>query len=155
MVETKKTKRGLSPVIATTLLVSIALVLAMIIFIWARSFIGEALQKDLGGGPEIIDTACSELSFVAETSSGYLTIENTGNVPIYGVEIKKVALGSVESKEILSQGTIANGESAQVALSASVGDELNVVPVIIGQSQSGNAKKQYSCTTRGQTITVA
>lgn len=147
-------KRGLSPVVAISLTIVIALVLAAIVFFWARGFVGEVLLKDLGGGAEQIDAACGELSFQAATESGYLIVENTGNVPIYGVEIKKVGIGSVESKEILTQGTIANGESAQIAFSASIGDELNVVPIIIGQSQSGNAKKQYSCVNRGETITV-
>ena len=39
-------KRGLSPVIATVLLVGIALVLASIVFLWAKNFIGEAVTKE-------------------------------------------------------------------------------------------------------------
>jgi flagellin-like protein len=149
-------KKGLSPVVAISLTIVIALVLAAIVFFWARGFVGEVLLKDLGGGPEQIDAACTELSFSASTDSGYLIIENTGNVPLYGVQMKKVAIGSTESKQILSQGTISKGESAQVTLTgASVGDEIEVVPVIIGQSQTGNAKKQHICINRGETITVS
>ena len=38
-------KRGLSPVIASVLLILLVLVLASIIFLWARGFIGEQIEK--------------------------------------------------------------------------------------------------------------
>ena len=38
-------KRGLSPVIASVLLIALVLVLASIIFMWARGFISEQIEK--------------------------------------------------------------------------------------------------------------
>ena len=67
----KVNKRGLSPVIATVLLISIALVLAVIIFLWAKSFVGEAVSKEKYGR---IELACADIIFRAEafaTSPGY------------------------------------------------------------------------------------
>lgn len=41
-------KRGLSPIIATVLLIFLVLILASIVFLWARGFFSEQLEK--GGG---------------------------------------------------------------------------------------------------------
>ena len=76
-------KKGLSPVIATVLLVSIALVLAVIIFLWARSFVAEQIEK----GGRVVEMACEDVKFLAEAYSGQLMIENVGSVPLFGVEI--------------------------------------------------------------------
>src|SRR3989344_4874243 len=84
-------KRGLSPIIATMILISLALVLAVIIFFWARSFIGESVEKQ----GQKIDLLCNEVSFRAEAygSPIILYVENLGNVPLNGVEVKKKSLG--------------------------------------------------------------
>ena len=83
-----KNKRALSPVIATLLLVSITLVLAAVVFFWARHFIGEAITKE----GEKIELLCDDVRFVAEAYGGKLQLQNTGTVPIYAVEIRKKAL---------------------------------------------------------------
>ena len=41
----KRGKKGLSPIIATVLLIVITLIIAMIIFLWAKNFIGEKTKK--------------------------------------------------------------------------------------------------------------
>ncbi|MBU0761307.1 MAG: hypothetical protein KJ858_06510, partial [Nanoarchaeota archaeon] len=66
-----KKRRALSPVIATVLLIAIALVLAVIIFLWARSFIGEGLEKD----GRAIDKACENVVFNADASVSEVSIE--------------------------------------------------------------------------------
>lgn len=89
-------KRGISPVIATMLLVSIALVLAVIIFLWARAFLTEKIQKDLGGGPELIEHFCKDVNFEVEafsegagnTGKTYVRMVNRGNVPIHAAEVR-------------------------------------------------------------------
>ena len=81
-------RKALSPVIATILLVSIALVLALIIFLWAKSFVGDAIEKD----GQAVELVCEDVNFKAEAYGTKLYIENIGNVPLYGVEIRKKEL---------------------------------------------------------------
>lgn len=140
-------KKGISPVIATVLLITIALILAVIIFLWARNFIGEKVQKF--GEP--IENSCSEISFDADVSlsDGNLALDvvNKGNIPLYGIEVRMKEDGGVIN--IGSAGrTIANGQTEQFTLSdiyedLDVGTELVLVPVIIGES--GDMKKAYVC----------
>ena len=148
-------KKGLSPVIATVLLISLALVLALIIFIWARSVIKEKVEK-FG---ETIESACDDVSFNAELeSSGRVNINNLGNVPLYGIEVRKRGLGLVKN---LGAGYFDNGlpkgagkfdnglpkgagKSVDIELgNPSVGEEFIIVPILLGETDL--YKKPYTC----------
>ncbi|MEK7072491.1 MAG: archaellin/type IV pilin N-terminal domain-containing protein [Patescibacteria group bacterium] len=141
-------KRGLSPVIATVLLISIAFVLAIIIFLWARTWVGEKIQKDLGGGPEAIESFCDDIEFVAEVErTGKININNLGNVPLYGLEVRRKISGSEEKigAGFFDRG-LANGASGSLNFnlgSINVGDEFIVIPIILGET--GDYKKQHVC----------
>ena len=138
-------KRGISPVIATVLLISIALTLAVIIFIWAKSFVSEAITKN---GQAIV-LVCDDLedTFDIEYSNGQLNIINRGNVPLYGVEISKVSLGS---RTLIGEGTfvqpVGAGESASIPLgeTLSSGDKISVVPIILGE-ENEEVKRAFVC----------
>jgi len=136
-------KRGLSPVIATVLLVVIALILAVIIFLWARSFVGESIEKQ---GREIA-LSCEDVAFRAEAYGGNLHIVNQGGVPIYGVEIRtREVLGRITQAEPFSDvGTIESGQTAEVALPSGVseGEDIIVIPMLLGETDE--YKKQYTC----------
>jgi flagellin-like protein len=54
-------KKGVSPVIATVLLVSIVIILGVIIFLWARGFVEESAQK----GGRAVDMSCDDVNFEA------------------------------------------------------------------------------------------
>ncbi len=115
-------KRGISPVIATMLLVSIALLLAVIIFLWAKAWLDERIQKDLGGGPEPIESFCKDVNIAAEgfmttkndppcyekqgdvkkadvdnDGCSYVRVVNRGNIPVHGLEIREKGDNSVVS----------------------------------------------------------
>src|SRR3989338_7201088 len=81
-------KKGLSPVIATILLVAIVVVLALLIFLWLRNFVPEIVEKN----GEDISIVCERVQFtpVAEKISGKIDIEisNDGNIPIQNMKIK-------------------------------------------------------------------
>lgn len=152
-------KRGLSPVIATVLLIAIALVLALIIFIWARSFISEKTQKF----DKPISEACTQINFVAEvgacTGSGTcFDIQNNGNVPIYGVELRKKGGGTIESiKTFDGATTIGVGQRATTnpvdSTNVASGDTVTVIPIIIGTQ--GEEKKTYACdSTYGKDVQI-
>lgn len=147
-----KRKRGISPVIATVLLIMLAIILAVIILIWVRSFIGEQVTKDLGAGNEIIDTFCDDIDFVADVSFDgnqiMITAQNNGNVPIYGFEIRKKTAFSVKKivDIVFDSETLLSGETKDARADADnvkTGDKLMVVPVLLGQAESG--KKYYTC----------
>ncbi len=143
-------KRGLSPVIASVLLIAIALVLATIIFLWAKTWIGEKIQKDLGGGPEAIESFCKDVQFVVDVDkNGNVNANNLGNIPIYGVEIKRKVAGSIEN---LGTGVFNNGldkgakGSVSITFSGrgvNVGDELIVSPILLGETNE--YKKPHVC----------
>ncbi len=144
-------KRGLSPVIATVLLISLALVLVMIIFIWARTWIGEKIQKDLGGGAEAIETFCDDIDFNAEAellNGGRINVNNIGNIPLYGVEVRKKGAGVIENIGIgIFDNGLPKGGGKGVFVDfggdVGIGDELIVVPVILGEGET--YKKPYTC----------
>jgi flagellin-like protein len=140
-------KRGLSPVIATVLLIAIAIVIAVIIFLWARSFVGEQTQKF--GEP--IDRSCAEIDFDAEvvdSNPDVIDVINRGNVPLYGVKLRKKGSGTIEdvgAGEL--EGVIQVGETGQIDVrggsGVSEGDEVIVVPMIWGES--GEFRKTHTC----------
>jgi flagellin-like protein len=137
-------KRGLSPVIATVLLISIALVLAIIIFLWARSFIGEGLEKE----GRAIDKSCENVVFRAEASvSGGLDIENLGNVAIYGVEIRTIDSSAgteiKQSEEFPNTLTIDRTANVNLPLGVGSGNRIVVVPILLGEK--GDQTGIYVC----------
>jgi flagellin-like protein len=135
-------KRGLSPVIATILLISVALVLAVIVYLWARSFIGESIEKN---GRDV-SLVCENVVFSAEgnSGSGALSIVNTGVVPIYAVEMRVV--GNEEISQIGQTGSdIKPGQTASFELPSELnsGDDLIVIPVLLGET--AEKRKPFVC----------
>ena len=142
-------KRGLSPVIATTLLIVLGLVLVMIIILWAKSWIGEKIQKDLGGGAEAIENFCDDVEFVIEVESGgtsTVSVNNIGNIPLYGMDIRKreggaeESLGTVDFDNGLPKGS---AKKESLGFGVNSGDELIAIPVLLGETES--YKKPYTC----------
>ena len=133
--------------IATILLVSLALVLAVIVFLWAKAFIPEAIEKE----GRAIELSCEEVSFNAEAfvSDNQISVENTGQIPIYGIEVrKKQFLGEISQAEPFPNSNILAGESAPVDLPSGVGvgDKLVLVPSLLGVNNEGE-HKSYPCGT--------
>lgn len=158
------TKRGVSPTVATMLLIAIALVLAVIILIWMRSFVSEKLQKDLGNGAEPIESVCEKVSFDAETILAGSTLEinvvNTGNVPLYELSVSQKKLGSIKNFGIASFDftgrSVLSGETRMARLPISnnldIGDTLVIYPVILGEREG--TTKGYPCEAQGIETTV-
>jgi len=146
-------KKGVSPVIATVLLISMALILVAIIFIWAKSWIGEKIQKDLGQGPEAVESFCGDISFVPEVEEGFggikVSVNNIGNIPLYGINVRKQTGGSViDVGEGVFNGGLPKGAGKSVDVSSggedlSAGDEVIIVPIILGETNA--YKKPYTC----------
>ncbi len=141
-------KKALSPVITTVLLVLIAIILAVIIFAWAVSFRGEQITKFSGGEEKDIRLSCEGVLFNAELDPGQssVSIVNTGNVPIYRFDIKTI--GTVNSQIIKATGKVDPGQATSLPVSVSSGDELNIIPVLLGTDKTG-AEKEASCISSG------
>lgn len=142
-----KEKKGLSPIIATMLLVAIVIIIGLIIFLWFRGINEEAITKFEGTNIKLV---CEEVTFEASYSEGFIYILNLGNVPIYKIKVKMQGEGNYATQTIeqdwpylgLNQGGVYSG-----ALNDSVGAiKLIVIPVLAGESDSGDSS--YTCEER-------
>ena len=105
---------------------------------------------------ETIENSCKDVRFdveaIEDTGTGEKTISivNQGDIPIYGLVIKKKGLGSVEEIKTFQEGditTIRSGETTEVGLpnGISEGDEIAAVPIILGKTANGETTKSYTC----------
>lgn len=156
MLEYIMKKKGVSPVIATVLLVAVVVIIATIIFLWAQSFLAEKAQK----GDRAVEISCGEVQFDSkiivdatncQNSNGgksALDIDNTGNVPIYGLKIMEWddTLGSVIVDESSAQGTIGVGNSQSFCLEKDVvsGNAFRIIPKLLAEDSDGR-KTAYTC----------
>ncbi|MBI2629784.1 hypothetical protein HYW76_01655 [Candidatus Pacearchaeota archaeon] len=134
-------KRGLSPVIATVLLVLIVIILAVIVYFWAMSFVGESVTKR--GAPA--DQRCEEIRLEFSKNVEGFTILNTGNIPVYQVETKSISGGSVK-KELSEVLSLTSGKSAVIGediIGEDFSGEITVTPIIMGEVEAG--KRVYTC----------
>lgn len=137
----KAEKRGLSPVIATVLLIAMVLAISLIVFLWFRSFAQESITKF--GGTNI-DLVCKDVQFDASYSSGNLDLSNIGNVPIYSfqLQIENSGSGSTQTEDITQATTswpatgLIQGGTFSGSLNAN-GNKITLIPVLRGTSSSG------------------
>jgi len=142
----KKSVKGLSPVIATVLLITITVVIALIVFLWIRGMTEEAITKF---GDKNIQLVCGEVSFEASYTGNTLYITNPGNVPIFGMNVKVIGEGSHETLDLRTEsatwppiGLNQGGVFSDPDLTFN-GNEIVLIPVLIGESESG--RKTYVC----------
>jgi len=146
-------KKGVSPVVATILLISIVIVLAVIIFLWARGFVSEKVQKfdqavEFACDPHNERWASFEVGIFNDAGTYFLDIVNNGNTPIYGVVVKEIDTGSVEVRELtrdLFGNTLNLGESREIELVGFDGniEQILVIPIILGKS--GSETQAHTC----------
>jgi flagellin-like protein len=149
-------KKGVSPVVATVLLIAIVVVIAVIIFLWARGFLAESARK----GDRAVEVSCGTADFeskiikiadncgTAPGGESALDINNVGNVPIYGASIYEWddTVGSLVVQEVFPEGTITIGTSTSVCLGKTVNDldSFRVVPKLLAEDSEGR-KTVYTC----------
>ena len=140
-------KKGVSPVIATVLLIGMVIVLGLIIFLWMRALAQETVTKFEG---ENIELACDKVQFEASIVGNQLTVSNLGNTPIYDLSIKIQTPGVFETKKAkdlfsewpkygLNQGGVFSGIASQLS-----GAEITVTPILLGKSDTGS-QKTFTC----------
>ena len=147
-------KKGLSPVVATVLLIFLVLVLAAIIFLWARGFFSEQLEKN----GDSIENQCRNVEFKAEkgivASGNLLVIElsNTGDINMYGVSIKEVKGGDEEAYPYYVNLGAGETTSVEFRLESTDSDKVEVYPVLLGNVVDASDNKEYTCIENPTTI---
>lgn len=141
-------KKGVSPVIATVLLIMLVIIIAIIILLWSRAFIKEKLLKF----DKPIDTVCNEVSINTFVNDDYTYgFTNTGNVPIYAVDVKISEDGGskVIRADQTKNGQVDIGLSTILnveAINPNAGgtEEVKIIPILLGKNKDG-AIKEYTC----------
>jgi flagellin-like protein len=136
-------KRALSPIIATVLLISLVLVLASIIFLWARAFIPESVQKF----DSPIEDACAGVVFEASYYNDVISVQNNGNTPLHGIQVGvKRGLGSLEYLEgsFTGPAIVAGARRDFPVTGINSNEELVIVPVLLGKISTGELRA-YAC----------
>ena len=135
-------KKGVSPVIATVLLISMVIIIGIIVFLWFRGMIGETVTK-FG---ENIELACEDVVFDASYSSGILYIVNNGNIPIYDFNVKFEGAGSRDTsrmseistwKSELGESRLAQGKSYSGSINDGGADKIVLIPILLGSTDKG------------------
>ena len=147
-----KEKKGVSPVIATVLLVGIVIVLGVIIFLWFNSLRGEAITKFDG---QNVETLCKNVDMNVRYENGYLYIENAGEVPIFRLNLLlEDSSGNTETKSVsdidVNWPTYGLNSGARYSsnndLSADFSgyDSVIAIPVLRGVNEEGK-QRNYEC----------
>ena len=153
-------KRGISPVIATVLLVAMVVVIGLIIFLWFRGITEEAVTKFGGRNIELV---CEDIEFLSDYSvaTGILSVSNIGNVPIFGMKAKISKQGSHETLDMkdlpvdwpgigLRQGGTFSGD---LSIEFTEANQVLLIPVLMGTSAQGD--QTYVCEDRyGQDLII-
>ncbi len=144
-------KRGLSPIVATALLLTLAILLAAIVFLWAKGFISEQILKF----NKPVELQCESVEWkinVIKSGNVYtLEISNRGNIPIYGYVIKRYLEGDAESLQYTGLN-LKPGSSTRETVSFLFGNTaisseyVEFMPTILGTVSGPEEKtKSYVC----------
>jgi flagellin-like protein len=132
----KKNKEGLSPVIATVLLITMVVVIGVIIFLWFKSMTKEVVTKF---GDENVELACDKIKFSASYDSSVLSVSNTGNVAIYSFKLltsSEAGYSTTDITDTLSDWPSLglNPGSAYSGTIGSLSNQVTLIPVLMGTS---------------------
>jgi len=149
-------RKGLSPVIASVLLILLVMVLAALIFLWARGFISEQIEK-FG---QSIENLCSSVDFEVQVVRGTagafaLEIVNRGNIDIFNLNIKMYKGGNSEISKF--KFGVGAGESLKKDIylkmrDNTLPDKIEVFPVLIGNVKGKHSNKVFTCNDAGKVI---
>jgi len=140
----KMEQEGISPIMATILLVGVAIVAFVFVFVWSKGFSQESILKF--NGP--IENSCLNISFDAGISenSQEIYINNLGKVPIYGFSIDMVSGGKSYLRFVRpADGNIYAGESDTLVIDLSNSEKANITPVLLGQGQVSGSSIMHPC----------
>jgi flagellin-like protein len=151
-------KRAVSPLVATVLLIAITVSLAATIFVWQSGFFAEQVQKFYEGQNILAERSCEKIIFdwSFDPDSSELIIDNQGNVPISKSNIKIIdAKGNEESSVLDTPIKSSETYNASIAnLPPVQGDDVEVTPYITGIGVKSGTAKLYYCQNSGVRKTI-
>ena len=144
-----KNKRGISPVVASVFMILLVMVLASIIFLWARGFVGEQIDKF--GTP--IEDSCAKVDLSINMYDNELEVLNRGNVDVRNLNIKRIHEGNSEVTLFASQidsGATARGfVNLEMEDGMTMPDEIIAYPVLVGNVQGNERNNVFTCLNAG------
>jgi hypothetical protein len=113
-------------------------VIAILILIWAFSFIKEAEIKN----GKSADQNCQEVSIDTSIDGDSLAVTNNGNIPIYSLNIEKTVAGSTD---LQSEDNINmfQGDSKEIVIGRGY-EKVVITPIILAQVKNTNVP--HECT---------
>ncbi len=149
-------KRGVSPIIATILLIALTIIIALIVFQWMKGFTKEAITKFDGTNIELV---CNDVQFEASYSNGNLVISNIGNVPIYDFNVKSEYPGGHETTDLTTMDLQWNGILPGGIFSKDIPIQpdtttITLIPILLGVNKDGEQKTQVCDERNGKEIFV-
>jgi len=156
-----KNKKAVSPIVATVLLVMIVIILAIIILVWMQGFIKESLTKEIADKEKIVEQYCAEVGispFINDDNT--FGFRNTGNVPVYSIELKLTDGGSSDIIKIGPNpedgGMVNPGFSTIIKdvndiegdgdnlFDYTLHEKIEIIPVLLGKTKKGGTR-QFTC----------
>ncbi|MEK6757632.1 MAG: archaellin/type IV pilin N-terminal domain-containing protein [Nanoarchaeota archaeon] len=136
-------KKGLSPVIATVLLITLVIAMSIIVFLWFKGFVVDECEKF----ERTCEMTCKNVLFETSYTGGKLTISNIGQIPIYNFNIRIIKEGNYESERV-SKKFQSSWPSAGLherkmfsdTLAVGNADKIVLIPVLLGKGS-----KTYTC----------
>jgi hypothetical protein len=150
-------KKGISAVIASVLLILLVIAMALIISLWSRGFFGEQIEKF----DRPIDTYCEDVSFDAQRIHGEggfdsLEVINRGNVNIYGFEVKLTYKGNSEVSNfflVVASGKAASGVFYfRMSEGGQAPDKVEIFPLLSGTVRGESGRKTFTCRDTGKVL---
>jgi len=117
-------KKGISPLIASVLVIGMVVVTASIVFFWGKGFTEEIIEKEGAVSQQRLNCATDVKINVLSESSGLLTIENAGSGR---VDAFSLVVDGVAEEQIVS---IEPGNTQQIASSVQPGQKVDIIPKI-------------------------
>ena len=131
------TKKGISPLIATVLIIGFTIILAAMVFQWGGDLFKQ-VQEETGAASEAKITCTSgltnlDVSATTDASGAIaVTLDNKNSVDVTGFRVRAYE----------ADGSVASGESAAVLVAYGIqtftlGTDVTMVPVIVSAAQIG------------------
>lgn len=126
LIHVSKGKQGISPLIASVLVIGMVVVTASIVFFWGKGFTEEIIEKEGAVSQQRLNCATDVKINVLSENSGLLTIENAGSGRIDAFSL--VVNGVTEEKIV----AIEPGNTKQVAYPGQSGSnaKVDIIPKI-------------------------
>lgn len=143
--------RGLSPLMASVFMILFVLVLAALIFLWARGFVSEQVEKF--GQP--IEQLCGSVDFKVERVGSELEVVNRGDVNIRHLDIEMSKGGDSNVEKFNFQIDAGESVREEVTLLMDnnvVPDKMVAYPALIGNVKGGSSNKIFTCLDAGEVI---